>query len=475
MSYQIKANYEQDYLLPPSIEDWIPKDHPTRFIREFAQTLNLKELGFKVETNEEGRPFYSADLLLKVWLYGYFQKIRSSRQLEKHCKENVSLIWLTGMNYPDHNTIWRFWDNNKGSIKKIFKQSVQIASKLKLIGMVLHALDGTKIQAFSSNRGILKEKKLKELEKLIDESIRQMESEVEKNEKVEEGEYSLPKEIQDKKEMQKKIQEALKDLKEIDRENIHPKEKEARVMKSAGSHNLSYNAQAVVDDKHGILVGADVINDENDTQSLVPMIDEVKDTLSTVAEITLADSGYATAEQIAEADSKEYKVLLNLTEKSNISVSPRKDEPFHHSNFKYDESKDVFVCPMSKELKYKDREKYKNTKDYVRKYKCSSFKECSSRWECSKSKDGREVKLNPYYKAVQKQQEFQQIESNKEKLRRRKGLIEPVFGIIKQAHNFRRFTVKGLKNTKVQWSLICTTINLKRMYGLWLDGKIKLT
>jgi len=230
-----------------------------------------------------------------------------------------------------------------------------------------------------------------------------------------------------------------------------------------------------VDDKHEIIVGIEVINDENDTQSLVPMIEEVKATLSKAAEVTIADSGYATSEQIAEADARHYKVLLNLTEKSNISVSPRESEPFHSSNFKYDETKDLFVCPESKELKYMEREKSRNKKYYIRKYKCNNFKECPSRWECSTSKGGRKVKLNPFYKEIKKQQEYQQIESNKEKLRKRKGLIEPVFGIIKEAHNFRRFTAKGLENAKTQWSAICTTINLKRMYGLWAIRKIKLT
>ncbi len=88
MSHQIKANYEQNFLLPPSLEDWVGCDHPSRFIRLLVESLNLQELGFKVEDNDEGRPYFSSELLLKVWLYGYFQKIRSSRQLEKNCKDN---------------------------------------------------------------------------------------------------------------------------------------------------------------------------------------------------------------------------------------------------------------------------------------------------------------------------------------------------------------------------------------------------
>jgi len=475
MSKQIKANYNQEFLLPPSIEDWISKDHPSRYIREFVESLDLKELGFKVLTNEEGRPYYSSDLLLKLWLYGYFQQIRSSRKLEKASKENISLIWLSGMNYPDHNTLWRFWNDNKLSIRKIFKESVKTAVKLDLVSMVVNALDGTKIKARSSNEGILNKKKLDEILKKLDEKIGQMEKEIEINETTEEGEYSLPEELQDKEKLREKIKESLKELKEIDRENMNPKEKEARVMRNSGKKELSYNAQAVVDDKHQILVGIDLINNENDAESLVPMIDEVKETTGKTAEVTIADSGYATSEQISEASIKEYKVLLNITEKSNISTGPRTDLPYHASNFTYNEEKDVLICPESKELKFLRIEDSKNKRYKLRKYKCKDFESCPVRWECSKSKTGRVVKLNPYYKVIQKQIEYQELEINKEKLKRRKALIEPIFAFIKEIDGFRRFTVKGIEKAKTQWSMICTTVNLKKMYKPWMKGEIKFT
>lgn len=265
------------------------------------------------------------------------------------------------------------------------------------------------------------------------------------------------------------------ELKEIKRDNMNPKEKEARVMRNSGKKELSYNAQAVVDDKHQILVGIDLINNENDAESLVPMIDEVKETTSKSPEVTLADSGYATSEQLSEASIKEYKVLLNITEKSNISTGPRKDKPYHVSNFKYDENKDVMICPQSKELKYYETEKSKNKRHEVRKYKCSHYESCQFRWECSKNKTGRTVKLNPFYKVIQKQIEYQELEANKEKLKRRKALIEPIFALVKEIEGFRRFTVKGIEKAKTQWSMICTTVNLKKMYKFWAKGEIKFT
>lgn len=474
MSYQIKANYEQNFLLPPSIEDWLSIDHPSRYIREFVEGLSLSELGFKVSTNEEGRPYYSSDLLLKIWLYGYFNKFRSSRQLEKQCKESIGLIWLTGMNYPDHNTLWRFWKDNKLSLKKIFKESVTIAMKLDLVGMVLQALDGTKIKSYSSKRGAQNKSRVEELLKSIDKSIEEMEKEVENNEQIEEGEYKLPEEIQDKKKLQEKLKEMLKGFKEANRDNINFNETEARMLKSEGGFCLGYNAQATIDSKKGILVGVEVIDEANDEKCLVPMIEIVSQTTGQIPELTIADSGYATSEQIHLSEQKGFKILLNLTSTTNIPSNPRKDKPFHSSNFQYNEEKDVMICPESKELRYKNSEFSKNKRYKLKEYKCDHYKDCSVRWDCSKNKEGRRVKLNPYYKSIKNQQEDLQIESNKEKLRKRKGLIEPVFGIIKEASNFRRFNYKGLENVKSQWSLICTTFNLKKMYGIWAKEKLKL-
>ena len=301
---------------------------------------------------------------------------------------------------------------------------------------------------------------MEELLKSIDETMDQMEKEIELNEKNEEGDYTLPSELQDKQAMKEKLKEALQELKEIERENMHPKE-EAGVMKNGGKKELSYNAQAVVDDKHQIIVGIDVINNENDAESLLPMVDKVLEKTQKTADFPIADSGYATGEQLSDADEKKYKVLLNITERSNISTSPGKDKPFHVSNFKYDDSKDVMICPQSKELKYKETDLSRNKKHKIRKFKCSEYAGCPLRWECSKNKTGRTVKLNPYYKIIEKQRQYQELESNKEKLKRRKGLIEPIFGFKKEIEGFRRFTVKGKEKAKTQWSMICTAINLK--------------
>lgn len=472
MSYEKRADYSETYLFPPSLEDWVGSDHPVRFVREFVDQLNLKELGFKVRVAAEGRPNYAADMLLKVWLYGYLMRIRSSRSLERGCRENVGLIWLTGMNEPDHNTLWRFFNGNKQALRNVFKQVIRVAMRAELIGMVLHAVDGTKIAAKASRRTGLHKADLEESLRKLDRSIDEMMSKVEAAEQSEQGEYSLPEEMREQERLREKIKAALDEMEEAGTKDLHPKEDEARMMNCGPRKEFGYNAQAVADGGSGLIVAADVVNEADDHGLLVPMVERVEAELGSSAEETAADAGYSSAAELRLAEERGYEVLVALG-KQREGIAGKSE--YHASKFQYDEESDHCVCPRGEVLKFENETTSGKYKYPVRVFRCQSYKECPARWQCSQAKNGRKIELSVHHSSLMRQREKQRQAGKQAALRRRLGIIEPVFGNIKQAMGFRRWTVGGLDGVRTQWSLLCTTVNLSKLHKFWLSGRLVLT
>jgi len=468
MSYEIEADYERRWLFPPSLEDLLGKDHPARMVREFVAGQDLEGLGFKVRKSDDGRPSYSSSLLLKVWLYGYMTKNRSNRGLERACMDQIGMLWLTGMNSPDHTTLWRFWRDNQQAIRKTFKQLLQIAASMNLVGMVLHAVDGTKILSQASkykawHRSSLEEK-LKTLDKAIDEIMK----ETEQTSDEQTSECRLPEELQQKEKLRERIQDQLRQLEEQGRDHLNPGDEDARMTKCREGKKFAYNAQAVVDAQTQLIVAVDVVTDESDNYQLVPMLEKVEDNLGKVAEQTAADAGYRATTGLAAAEEKNYSVLVHLAEPE--------DEPYHASRFIYDAQKDECICPRGELLRFENTRVREKVEPYeVRVYRCGSYETCPVRWQCSSSKSGRTVQIHPNHGALVRQREKLKDENMRALLKQRGQTVEPVFGWCKEAMGFRRCTVRGLEKVKTQWHLLCTAINLVRLYKYWVGGRLVFT
>lgn len=469
MSYEKRANYERQWLFPPSLEDLLGKEHPARFIREVVDALDLKELGCRQREWEDGRPNYAADLLLKVWLYGYFHKIRATRGLEKACMNDIGLLWLTGLEKPDHNTLWRFWRDHKPAIRRVFKQSLQIAAEGNLTGLVLHAVDGTKIETAASKTGAYHrkdvEKIVAELDSIVDEVMRQTESESDSG-----VEYRMPEHLHDRQELRGMIQERIREMNQQNRDQVMPSDGDSRMMKLCdGRKRFSYNAQVVVDEQSGLIVAQDVVNDESDNYQLTPMLEQVKENLGQVAEETAADGGYKAPSELARAEEKQYPVLVNL------GKPPDGDGDYSAGRFVYQEAEDQCVCPRGEILSFwKTKSKDRTHPTTVRLYRCQSFGECPVRWQCSDSKTGRTIEIGPHHQSVVRQRIKQQDPVKAALLKKRNQIVERIFGWIKQEFGFRRWTVRGLDNVRAQWSLISTAVNLRVLYQCWLNGKLIL-
>ena len=465
MPREIGPGHERMFLFPPALDDWVSEDHPARFIRDFVECLDLDALGIKKRTSNRGRSSYSRELLLMVWVYGYMERIYSTRQLEKACRDQISLLWLTGNNAPDHNTLWRFWKKNRGALKRLFKHSVRLAAEAGMVGLVVHAVDGTKIRAQASADTAYHRKKLEEALTRIEKSIDQMESEVEHAERTEIGEYRLPDKLVDAKKRKEFIKQALKDLEEAETNHQQPAEPDARMMKCEGRVVFAYNGQAVVDEDSGLIVAEDVGNGESDTGQLAPMIEQVEENLGAAADTTLGDKGYSAGSDLKEADEKGFNVLVNL--KKNVSP-PEDTEPYHASRFSYDEKNDVVICPEGQELVFEREKRSRQGDEIGRLYRCRHKKDCPVSHLCTSDKRGRSILITEAGIAVAKQRAKHSSKRNQEVLKKRGAIVEPVFGQIKHNQQFRKWTVRGLSNVATQWALICTVFNLRKLYSTWV-------
>jgi transposase len=474
MGREIRAEYDQMLMFPPLVEEWVGEDHPARFIRDFVEALDLRELGFVIPDSEVGGRYYAPDLLLKVWLYGYLSRIRSSRTLERACRENMGLIWLAGGNEPDHNSLWRFLDANRQGISQLFKQSVKVAVKCGMVGMAVHAIDGTKIKSASSWDKMRSAEGLEKMQEKLDRSVADFMTEIERQEQEEVGEYRLPLSMQGALRRKEKIQKALKELEECKVQRAHHCEPEARLMKNRRTVELSYNAQAVADESNGIIMAAHVVKEGSDNGQLVPMLDLVKENVGAVAEENLADGGYFSGSQVGLAEERGYEVLLNPPSSETAPSQSSRGGVYHTREFRYDEARDCCVCPHGQELPYLTTKVRGKNKNGFRVYRCRKHRACPYRSQCTTSKQGREVEISVDHRALEKQRAKREEPANKRLLSQRKRIIEPVFAWIKRHMGFRRWTVLGLDRVRAQWSLICTTINLGKIYKRWQSGGLRL-
>ncbi len=468
MAQPIAPDYGQQFLLPPALEDWIPKDHPVRFIREFVDQQDLAKLGFAMPISSEGRPAYAPSLLLKIWLYGYHHRLRSSRRLEAACRDHLSLLWLSGTISPDHNSLWRFWRDNKAALRALFKQSVQLAVQAGLVGLVLQAVDGTKIQAVASPyTGWSKEKMKKLLAALeveLDETERQLEQEGPGGQEVA---YRLPEKLEDRQALCAALKAGLEQLQEDGRGHYQPKEPEARRMKCAGRKPFAYNAQAVVDQSQGIVVAAEVSVEESDSGQLVGMVKQAQhNTGATSAVLSVADGGYGSGAQVAEAAAQKLEVLV-----MPMDGGQQKDNGYSAHDFHYERASGAVNCPQKQRLDFTRQTLQKGQR--IRQYRCR-IKDCPAAGLCKDKKGRRVIEIWPHTAAVQAMRQRLKQPEAQEQLSKRGRIIERHFGHIKQHDGFRRWTVRGRENVRTQWALVNLTMNLRVLAKAWASRRQKL-
>ena len=239
---------EQMWLLPPSLDELVPLDHPARFVAEFVDALDREgwsELGVEIEGDPMGAPAYHPRALLSVWLYGFMTGVRSCRKLEAACRDQIPYLWLTGWQHPDHNTLWRFYKGHRQAMRKLFERTVRTAVTMKLVDLAVQAVDGTKVSANASVYRTHNAEELRQLLSRVEAAIRDLEAQNEAGEDT--ATAHLPRELANKEMLREQVRQAMADLESKERQKrINLTDGDARLMKARGSVLLGYNAQAMV-------------------------------------------------------------------------------------------------------------------------------------------------------------------------------------------------------------------------------------
>jgi hypothetical protein len=404
-------------------------------------------------------------LLLKIWLYGYLHRIRSMRGLERACANELPLLWLSGMITPDHNSLWRFWNENRKALRELFKQSVRIAAQNGLVGLAMQALDGTKIQAVASGHTGWTKEHMEKLLAQAEQTVQQVEQQIEQAGPLEVAtEYSMPAPLQEPEQLRELVQKGLQQLEDTNRKHFHPHEPEARRMQCEGRNRFAYNAQAVVDSKERIVTAIAVTNAENDQGQLVPMLQAAQANVGSAAEVNTADSGYGRGSDLLAAQQAGYSVLTPVCE-----GTPAANNPYHAHHFQYQQSSQSVTCPLGKQLTYQREAKQKG--QVVKLYRCQC-QDCPVREQCTSDPKGRVIEIWAHTAVVQAQRVKLAQPEQQKKLRERAAVVELVFANVKQLCEFRRWTFRGLEGAQAQWSMVCLAMNLRKLFNYWKESKL---
>lgn len=459
----------QIHLFPTSLEASIDQDNDVRLIDLFVDSLNLQEFGFKTDFIENGRPAYHPSCLLKLFIYGYLNKVRSSRDLEKECKRNIEMMWLMQSLMPDHNTIANFRKNNQRGIKKVFRATVQLASTFDLIGGKLIAGDSTKLRAQNSKKNNFNERKIKRHVEYIDAKLEEYSQLLEK----EDGDqHQIKQEIQKQCERKAKYEAITQQLDETGEVQVSTSDPESRQMITRNNiTEVAYNIQSTVDAKHNIPIDFKVTN-QNDSKAMGSMIRRAKTILKTNDFIALYDKGYHTGSQFQYVDQLGVEVMVAIPKVA--SHAPNPDYDLEH--FQYDKEHDQYTCPQGHLLQTNGREYSKGRESHkqkVKHYKTSACKTCSVYEHCTTSKtNGRVIERSEYTEVIEENKK--RIAQNPEIYRKRQAIVEHPYGVIKRQWGFSYvMTKKGIKRASADVGFIFSAYNLRRIFNLIGKNELK--
>ena len=480
--------YDQDqlFLLPPSLNEWLSRDHPARVFSEIIDRIDIR--GFR-EPTVEGRPSYHPRMMVKALLWGYATGIRSSRKIEGRLKTDVAFMWLAGLEKPDFRTLCLFRTTNRELMERVFAEVVLLARSIGMGRLGLIALDGTKIQA---NAGIDSFKKVeawrKELEKAKAE-VRRIMTEAEERDKEEDRLYGddrsgneLPEGMEEQSARVEKIEQLLKEVEQLDKEEsgrVSSTDSDASFMHRKAGSLPAYNAQAAVTDDQ-LIVYADVTTEPIDVNQLKPALEGIEEIVKGKPEKVLADTGYSGGENLKVLESQGIEGYIPESGERNIGkIAGPRPGLFKKEDFSYDEERDRYICPAGKEMHPTARSKIKTkySEKHITTYRtekgiCNSchLKECCT----ANKKRGRAVTRDGYEVYRQTMREKLRTEKGREIYGKRKTLIEPVFGQMRTVGGFNQFLLRGIDKVRMEWKIGAIAHNLLKITRRVMEGSVEL-
>ena len=447
-------------LLPACLDDYVTTDSPVREIDDFVESLDLTTCGFsfpKSDSIGRGRPAYHPKSLLKLYIYGYMNSLRSGRKLEKSCQVNLEVIWLMKKLKPDFKTICDFRKNNSNAFKKVCAEYSLNCYQNGYIDGKLIAVDGSRIKGQNAPGKSWTKAKLTRL-------LIHLEKETEQYLKLLEEADKCP--VPTDKKLHEHVDRQLKNLEERKEElvniqiemeqsgtnHLSQSDEDTKILKKNGSIVVGYNAQTVVDSKHGLIVCSEVTNKQNDLGLLAPMSIQAKELLDLDEVDVTADKGYYSSECLKQCD--ENNITAHIPE---IMMSPSERQGlFGKRHFKYNHEKNVYICPADQILTTPDTGKKKQW-NYRNKQAC---KNCPVKERCTKAS----------YRTIKRTDNDQYLEKNRERLshnkdirRQRKSIVEPPFSWLKMHSLIGGFLTKGSAMVNAEFSLAQLAFNMKRV------------
>ena len=525
---------EQVWLLPPSLDEVLADDHPARLVAAFVDSLTAAEwaeLGVDLGGQPLGTPAYHPRALLGIWLYGFMTGLRSSRRLETACREQLALQWLSGFQQPDHNTLWRFYRAHRNQLRGLLRHTVQIAARLGLVDWALQAVDGTKVAGSASSSRTYDAQQLERLLARTERAIADLEAQNEAGD--EPAAPRLPADLAEAQRLRAEVMAARAKLAAGERRHVNLTDPDARLLRAAGGYLTGYNAQAMAvtvryeagaagpledavsegngehaaggehtgdedsenrsskgedvgnegnedegvgsedegDQEPGgtrsgglLITAADVTQDPTDQAQLLPMIEAAEQSGGPAAGLTLADAGYFSAANLAACAARATPVAIPEARCPTA-------QPYHHSRFAYDPGADCYQCPEGRLLRFQ-RLKHRRRRASVRVYAATAADclACPAFGRCTTSTQGRRIEVSLHADALTAHRHWMQTAQARDAFRRRKQLIEPVFGIIKEQQAGRRFLLRGLEAVRSEWTLLAVAFNLRTLAKA-LSGK----